>query len=142
MERIGVKFLIKLFQGVLLILFLSPPVLSAEQMSLSTLITTQHIQYENCVKVFNVDNVTLLYLTIAAINANRFSIDEIQSKSGYVLFTAVNKQFLAAASNVNTNQSMLRITPVDNNYYFQPGIISNIYKYIDLNTSKKVENIF
>jgi hypothetical protein len=108
---------------------------------LSTLISSQNVKFEDCTKVFNVDNVTLFYQTIAAINANRFTIDEIQSKSGYVLFTAVNKKFLAAITNVNTNQAMLRITPADNNYYFQPGIISNIHKYIDLNKSKKVTNI-
>lgn len=118
-------------------MLISAPVYAVEQMNLSTLISLQNIKYENCTKVFNTDNISLLYLTIAAINANRFTIDEIQSKSGYVLFTAVNKQFLATVSNVNTNQAMLKITPVDNNYVFQPGIILNIFKYIELNISKK-----
>lgn len=113
----------------------------AEPMSLSTLITAQNVNYENCFKVFNTDHVTLLYLTIAAINANRFTIDEIQSKTGYVLFTAVNKQFLAMVSNVNTNQAILRITPVDNNYYFQPGIVLNIFKYIEINEKKKADYV-
>ena len=108
---------------------------------LSTFISSQNIKFEDCTKVFNIDNVTLFYQTIAAINANRFTIDEIQSKSGYILFTAVNKKFLATITNVNTNQAMLKITPANNNYYFQPGIISNIHKYIDLNKSKKVTNI-
>ncbi len=112
-----------------------------DQLNLSTLITAQNVKYENCTKVFNTDNVSLFYLTIAAINANRFTIDEVQSKSGYVLFTAVNKQFLATVLNVNTNQAMLKITPADNNYFFQPGIILNIYKYIELNLSKKPENV-
>ena len=108
---------------------------------LSTLISPQNIKYSECTKVYNTDNISLLYLTIAAINANRFNIDEIQSKSGYILFTAVNKQFLASISNVNVKQSMLKITPADNNYYFQPGIISNIHKFIDLNINKKIENV-
>ena len=112
-----------------------------EEMSLSTLITAQNVHYENCFRVFNTDHVTLFYLTIAAINANRFTVDEIQSKSGYVLFTAVNKQFLAMVSNVNTNQAMLRITPVDSNYYFQPGIVLNIFKYIEINENKRAESI-
>lgn len=116
-------------------------VFASEQMNLSTLITAQNVKYENCTKVFNIDNVSLLYLTIAGINANRFTIDEIQSKSGYVLFTAVNKQFLATVSNVNTNQGMIRITPVDNNYFFQPGIVLNVFKYIELNLSEKPVNI-
>ncbi len=128
---------------ILCILFLScAPVYSAgEQLSLSTLITSQNVYFENCTKVFNTDNVSLFNLTLAAINANRFTIDEIQSKSGYILFTAVNKKFLAMVSNVNTNQGMLRITPADNNYYFQPGIVLNIFKYIEINLDKKPENI-
>ena len=125
----------------LCLLTCSPVMAAVEQMSLSTLITAQNVHFENCYKVFNTDNVSLFHLTIAAINANRFNIDEIQSKSGYILFTAVNKQFLASVSNVNTNQGMLRITPADNNYYFQPGIILNIFKYIELNLSKKPEYI-
>ena len=135
MERI-VKFSL-----CLCLLTCSPVMAAAEQMNLSTLITAQNVHFENCYKVFNTDNVSLFYLTIAAINANRFTIDEIQSKSGYILFTAVNKQFLASISNVNTKQGMLRITPADNNYYFQPGIILNIFKYIELNLSKKPEYI-
>ena len=113
----------------------------SEQMSLSTLITAQNVSYDNCYRVFNTDHVTLLYLTIAGINANRFTVDEIQSKSGYVVFTAVNKQFLAMVSNVNTNQAMLKITPLDNNYYFQPGIVLNIFKYVEINEKKKAEYI-
>jgi len=136
MERIIIFF-------VLLISFLCLPLPSFafEQPSLSTLITVQNNKYQNCVKVFNVDNVTLYYMTIAAINANKFQIDEIQSKAGNILFTAVNKQFLATVSNVNTNQALLRITPVDNNYYFQPGIVSNIFRFVEINLAKKVENI-
>lgn len=138
MERI-----IKVLLSFLVVILSIVPCYSADdQMNLSTLITAQNVNYENCTKVFNTDNVSLFYLTIAAINANRFTIDEIQSKSGNILFTAVNKQFLANISNVNTKQGMLRITPADNNYYFQPGIILNIYKYIELNLGKKPVTIF
>ena len=132
MERIIVIFLL---------IFMCGTAVNAESMNLSTLITSQNVKYQDCTKVFNLDNISLLYLTISAINANRFTIDEIQSKSGYVLFTAVNKKFLATVLNVNTNQAMLKITPVDNNYYFQPGIVSNIFKYIEINKNTKIENI-
>ncbi len=114
----------------------------SDMMSLSTLITAQNVQFEQCTRVFNTDNASLFYLTLAAINANRFDIEEIQSKSGYIIFTAVNKQFVANISNVNTNQGMLKITPADGSYYFQPGICLNIFKYIDLNIKKKPEVIF
>ena len=134
MERI-IRYILVLY-----ILFAPISIVQAtENINLSTLITAQNVKFETCTKVFNTDNVSLLHLVIAGINENRFTIDEIQSKSGYVLFTAVNKQFLATVTNVNTNQGMLKITPADNNYYFQPGIVLNIFKYIELNLNKKPE---
>ena len=135
MERI-IKFLVVLS---FVFSITCSPSFAVEQMNLSPLITAQNVKYETCTKVFNTDHVSLFHLAIAAINANRFTIDEIQSKSGYILFTAVNKQFLATVVNVNTNQGMLKITPVDNNYFFQPGIVLNVFKYIELNLNKKPE---
>ncbi len=113
-----------------------------EQTSLSTLITAQNVPFERCYAIYNTDNVSLFFLTLAGINANRFQVNEIQSKSGYILFTAVNKQFLASISNVNKNQGLLRITPVDGVYYFQPGIVLNIFKFVELNVDKKPQVIF
>lgn len=139
MERI-LKYLVVTF--CLICASLLPVHAVGEVMSLSTLITAQNVSFEQCTRVFNTDNASLFYLTIAAINANRFDVNEIQSKSGYIIFTAVNKQFIANISNVNTNQGMLKITPVDGSYYFQPGICLNIFKYIDLNLNKKPEVIF
>lgn len=117
------------------------PVKAQDTLDLASLITVQDVKSQDCIKIFNTDNVHLFYLTISAVNANRFKIDEIQSKSGYVLFTAVGKQFLATVSNVNTNQGMLKIAPVDGSYFFQPGIVLNIFKYIDLNLNTKMEMI-
>lgn len=134
----------RIIKTVVLFIFLIaglPAFATGEQMSLSTLITAQNVPYETCYKVFNTDNVSLFFLTIASINANRFHIDEIQSKSGYILFTAVNKKFLATVVNVNTNQGMLKITPADDNYYFQPGIVLNIFKYIEMNINEKPQTL-
>lgn len=122
-------------------LFTGCSVNAEETVDLSALLQAQNVKYQDCIKVFNTDNVHLLHLTVASINANKFKIDEIQSRTGFVLFTAVGKQFLASISNVNTNQGMLKITPVDDNYYFQLGIVANIFKYIELNLNIKLETI-
>ena len=135
MERIIVLIL------AIIMLFITNAANAEDVVDLSALTTSQNVKYQDCIKVFNTDNVHLLYLTIASINANRFRVDEIQSRSGYVLFTAVGKQFLASVSNVNTNQGMLKITPTDDNYFFQPGVVLNIFKYIELNLSTKLETI-
>lgn len=105
--------------------------------SLSTLITVQNVPFETCTKIFNIDAENLFYLTIAGINANRFQINEIQSRSGYVLFNAVNKDFLASVIKLDSKTSMLKVTPVSNIYYFQPGIVLNIFRYIELNSGLK-----
>ena len=109
----------------------------ADQAGLSTLVTVQNVSFEQCSKLFKIDSENLFYLTIAAINANRFKITEIQSKTGYILFNAVNKDFLANVVRIDDKNSILRITPVNNLYYFQPGIVLNIFRYIELNAELK-----
>ena len=110
---------------------------NCEPVNLSTLVTVQNVPFEQCTKIFNIDAENLFYLTIAGINANRFQIDEIQSKTGYILFNAVNKEFLASVVKLDSKNSLLRVTPANNVYYFQPGIVLNLFKYIELNGSVK-----
>lgn len=108
-----------------------------QPVSLSTLVTVQNVPFEQCTKVFGVSAENLFYLTIAGINANRFKIEEIQSKTGYILFSAVNKEFLASIVKLDSKTSLLRITPANNIYYFEPGIVLNVFRYIDLNINVK-----
>lgn len=93
----------------------------------------QSVNYENCTKIFSINKEKLFYLTLGAINANRFSIDEIQSARGYVMFTANKCKYLASVSEVDNLNSIIKISPCNNLYYFAPGIITNIFKYIELN---------
>lgn len=103
-------------------------------MTVQSLITPQNVAYDYCNKIFNIDKERLFYLTIASINANKFKIDEIQSKSGYILFSAAGKQFLANVAELDSKRSILKITPANNIYYFPLGIVVNLFKYIELNT--------
>ena len=98
---------------------------NCEPVNLSTLVTVQNVPFEQCTKIFNIDA------------ENRFQIDEIQSKTGYILFNAVNKEFLASVVKLDSKNSLLRVTPANNVYYFQPGIVLNLFKYIELNGSVK-----
>lgn len=109
--------------------------------SISTLVTPQNMAFDDCTKEYSMNQEKLYYLTIAAINANRFEVEELQSKTGYILFKAVNKEFLATVVKLGVNKSMLKITPTNNNYYFAPGIVLNIFKYIDLNLNENITPI-
>ena len=93
----------------------------------------QSISFENCTKMFTVNKEKLFYLTIGAITANKFTIDEIQSNNGYIIYTAARRKYLATVSGIDKDNSILKITPCSNIYYFPSGVISNIFKYIELN---------
>lgn len=137
MERIKL-LLISLYVA---ILFFVPVVGYCESENLSTLVTPQNVSFEDCTKTFNMNSERLFYLTIAAVNANRFEIKEVQAKTGYVLFTAVGKDFLASVISIDKYRSMLKITPANNNYFFAPGIVLNMYKYIEVNAAEHLQNI-
>lgn len=109
--------------------------------NVSSQLSIPPVSFENCSKTFNLDSQRLFYLTLASVNANRFKIDEIQSKSGYVVFTAAKQQFLASVITVDSHRSMLKITPCNNIYYFSIGIVQNIFKYIELNMQTPIENL-
>ncbi len=89
--------------------------------------------------MFSTDKEQLFYLTIGAINANKFTIEEIQSYSGYIIFTAARHKYLATISGVDKDNSIIKITPCNNIYYFQPGIISNIFKFIEINKNTEIK---
>ncbi len=131
--------IIRLF--LIFLLMIAPLQVKAEELSLSTLVTVQNVPFEYCTKIFNTDAESLFYLTIASINANRFRIDELQSKTGYVLFNAVNKEFLASIIKIDNKHSLLKVTPTNNVYYFQPGIVLNLFKYIEINQLEKPVNL-
>lgn len=105
------------------------------------LTTPQNISFADCSKTYNISAERLFYLTLESITANRFETKEIQSKTGYILFRAANKEFLATVAYYGLNKSLLKITPTNNSYYFAPGIVSNIFKYIDLNIDDTPVNI-
>lgn len=104
-------------------------------------IVPQSVSFENCYKYYKMDSQRLFYLTLAGVNANRFRIDEIQSKSGYVLFTIAKKQFLANVITIDSKNSLLKITPCDNTYFFPIGIVQNMFKYIELNVGTPIEKL-
>ena len=118
---------------VLIILMMSFMPLNAEEVSNAALITPQNVDYKLCTRTYIMPAEKMFYMAIASAKANRFDVDEIQSKTGYILFTAAGKQYLASVMKVDSTHTQLKITPVNNNYFFAPGIVLNFFRYIDLN---------
>ena len=139
MERVKVYVISALF--VIMCLMPCAGVCEEPETSLSTLITPQNVAIEESTRTIKMNTARLFYLTLDAVNANRYEIKKIHSKTGYVLFSAVGKEFLASIVSIDKYRSMLKITPANNNYFFAPGIVLNMYKYIDVNTSEHLHNI-
>ena len=133
MER-TIKFFI-------LILILLLPLNVLAQEDINVLVTAQQVDFNICTKKYNIPEEKLFYLAIAAAKANNFEVNEIQSKTGYILFSAVGKQYLASVVKIDSKTTMLKITPVNNNYYFAPGIVLNFFKYIDINKNAEINAI-
>jgi hypothetical protein len=120
------------------VLLIFAPFVKAEeqtstQPSMTALITPQNVDFKNCTRTYIMPAEKLFYMAIASAKENKFTVDEIQSKTGYILFTAVGKQYLASVVKVDSTHTQLKITPTNNNYFFAPGIVSNFFRYIDLN---------
>ena len=67
---------------------------------LPSITTPQNIKFENCSKMFAVNKDKLFYLTLGSITANKFTIDEIQTENGYIIFTSV--RFLSSSNLYST----------------------------------------
>ena len=102
------------------------------------LTVSQNIMFENCTKIFGINQEKLFYLTLASISANRFNVEEIQSSHGYIIFSVNRNKYLATISKIDKTNAILKITPCNNVYNFPPGVITNTFKYIDLNMTTKI----
>ncbi len=105
------------------------------------MITPQNVDFKICTRNYKVPEEKLFYLAIAAAKANNFEVNEIQSKTGYILFTAAGKQYLASIVKKDSENTLLKITPVNNNYFFAPGIVLNFFRYIDLNGATQITQL-
>jgi hypothetical protein len=108
---------------------------TVQSVSTPPVTVAQNVTFEHCYKIFATNKTNLFYLTLAGINANKFTVDEIQSENGYIIFTAAHNKYLATVGSVDSNNAILKITPCNNTYIFPPGIVLNMFKYIELNIS-------
>ncbi len=102
-----------------------------------TVVQTKMATSSDCVKTFPIGFEKLYYLTLAATNQYNYKIKEMQTKSGFVIFTDNNnKTFLASIIYVSSAKSMLKLTPCDNTYNFTVGTPNNMFSYIEANQLK------
>ena len=118
--------------------FAEPSLVEPQQSVVPPITQPQNIAFENCTKMFPINKERLFYLTLSAVTANKFSIDEIQSNNGYIIFSAANNKFLATIAGIDADNSILKITPCNDIYFFPPGVFLGMYKYIEMNLNTEI----
>lgn len=139
--------ILRVFTALFLIFFITNSAFADDTVQATTLqppaqtslTTPQNIAYANCSKMFAVNKEKLFYLTLAAVNANKFEIDEIQTENGYVIFTVAENKYLATIAGIDAQNSILKITPCNDIYFFPPGVFLGMFKYIDLNVNTEIK---
>lgn len=124
---------------ILLTIFCAKEVVFAEEPSSiaqpNPITQPQNISFENCTKMFAIDKEKLFYLTLGAVSANKFTVDEIQTENGYIIFSVAKNKYLATIAGIDAQNSILKITPCNDIYFFPPGVLINMFKYIDINAN-------
>ncbi len=113
----------------------------AEEIIPSANETKTHATPIDYAKSYKTTSENLLYLLLSAINAHNYSIEEIQFKTGSVLFKAYTKEFIASVSAQDGYNSFIKIIPADNNYNFSPTLIEKLHNYIETNNEIKFQKV-
>ena len=97
----------------------------------------------NCAfaKSYRTSTENLMYLLLSALNEHNYSIEEIQFKTGSVLFKAYTKEFIASVSAQDGYNSFIKIIPADNVYNFSPVMIQKLHTYIDNNNKASFQKL-
>ncbi len=127
----------KFLSIIAIILVMQLPVFSATQTPQPQAFAT----YQSCLRKYQIPFEKLYYLALASVNANKYEILEMQSRSGYILFEANEKEFLLSVMKKDNKNSLIKITPADNSYAFSVVIPQRIFSYIDLNFNMPLQEI-
>ncbi len=82
-----------------------------------------------CIKKYNIDSERAYIMSYTAIKNLNYTILEIQSESGYILFSAGNREYLLEVSSVG-NESYIKVTPADSDLS-NITIPENVLKTLD-----------
>lgn len=105
----------------------------SDSLSIPNNTISPYVNYNDCIKNYKIDEESLFYLTLSAISNAKYKILEIQTRSGYILFSAYGREFLAQVVKVTANLSELKITPQNNSYLFDYNLIYRIFNDVNIN---------
>lgn len=100
-----------------------------------------YTNYKDCIKLYKLPFGKLFMLALSSVNSANYEILEMQSRNGYIIFKAEGREFLLDVLAKNKSYSYLKITPCDNNYYFNPKIPVKIFNGVTLHFNDEIKEI-
>lgn len=107
----------------------------------STQVNQTSSGFPNCIKNYAVSGENLFYLTLSALNDANYQIEEIQFKSGTIIFKAYSKEFIAIIARKDMKNSFIKFLPADNTYNFSQILLQRLFDYIDFNSNSSAQTI-
>lgn len=100
-----------------------------------------YTNYKDCIRLYKLPYGKLFFIALSAVNANNYEILEMQSRNGYIIFKAEGREFLLDILSKNKSYTYLKLTPCDNNYFFNPQIPFKIFHYTDLQFNADIKEL-
>src|SRR5574344_958110 len=100
-----------------------------------------YTNYRDCIRLYKLPFDKVYELALASVNFNKYEIEEMQSRNGYIIFSAEGKEFLINAMRKDNNYTFLKIAPCDNHYHFSQLIPQKIFRYVDLHFNTEIKPI-
>lgn len=100
-----------------------------------------YTNYKDCIRLYKLPYGKLYFIALSAVNANNYEILEMQSRNGYIIFKAEGREFLLDILAKNKSYTYLKLTPCDNNYFFNPQIPFKIFHYTDLHFNADIKEL-
>ena len=93
-----------------------------------------------CYKIYPKDADTLFMNAVAAIGSDsHYTISEIQSKNGYILFLHGSKYYLLTLTKRYQSQTEIKILPQNSEFTEGNTVAQNIFNLIDLKLKTPME---
>ncbi len=133
----------KIFMAIfipLVVAILSPSALQAQEKS-TVQSQSAYTSYHDCIRLYKLPFGKLYFLALSAATALGYEIRELQSRNGYIIIEADGHEFLLSVNAKNKSYTYLKLSPCDNNYYFNPQIPKKIFNYVDLNFNMDIKDL-
>ncbi len=96
---------------------------------------------DECYKIYPIDADDLFMASLNVLSSNKFDISEIQTKNGYVLFSAGSKFYLLTVTRRYKNQSEVKILPQNSDYSQGSAVATAIFGLLNEEVKKPMGQI-